>query len=100
MKHGGGVRLDGNFVVAVQVTEPQRGHDADHRSARSHVTADLHGELGIASTWSRLRGAFAVRMVDHTNCKPQHALLNALERGDVREIARIEHRRFHAADAN
>ena len=100
MKHGRGVRLDRDLVVAIQVPEPQRRHDPDHRCTRGHVTADLHRKFGVAPTWCRLRSAFAVRMVDHTNSQPQHALLDALEGSDVREIARIEHRRFHSADAN
>ena len=42
VQHRRGVRLDRHPVVALQLGEPQGGHDVDHRRARRLVPADLH----------------------------------------------------------
>ena len=39
VEHGRGVGLHGHLVVAVEMTEPERGHDADHRRRAGLVPA-------------------------------------------------------------
>jgi hypothetical protein len=73
VQHGRGVRLGGDFVVPVEVAEPQGGHDGDHRCRRRLVAADLH----------LARRAVVVGVVDHPDREPQHAALDLVEHTEV-----------------
>ena len=92
VEHRRRVRLDRDLVVAAEVAEPERRHDAHHRRAGRHVPADLHAELGVATTGRGPRRPLAVGVVDHPHGQPQHAPLDLVE---CREIDR----RFGHADS-
>jgi hypothetical protein len=68
--HGRRVRLHRDLVVAAEVTEPERGHDPDHRGRAGLMTADLHVALRTV----------VVGVVHDPDGQPQHPLLDGLER--------------------
>ena len=68
------MRLDADAVRRLQHREPQRGHHRHHRRARRLVAADLHAR--------RVR-PHPVGVVHDRGRQPQHALLHAVERGEV-----------------
>lgn len=75
VQHRRGVRLDRHPVVALQLGEPQGGHDVDHRRARRLVAADLH---------PRRVGPAVVGDVDDRRGDPADALGHLAQgRGDV-----------------
>ena len=80
--HRRGMWLDRDLVVAVEMAEPERRHDRDHRRTGRLVTADLDA-AGVRP--------IVIRVVDHPHRQPQHPLLDLLDRGDVRPKRR--HRR-------
>ena len=86
MEDRGRMRLHRHLVVAVQVGEPQRSHDADHRGRAGLVAADLD-----------LAGRpVVVGHIHDAHGQPEQALLDLLQRGQrglaERVVARA-HRR-------
>ena len=69
-----GVGLDRHAVGRLEEREPQRGHQRHHRRARRLVAADLH---------ARAVRAHVVGVVDDRGRQPQHALLHAVEDGEL-----------------
>ena len=74
VQHRRGVRLDRHAVGRLEEGEPQRGHQRHHRRARGLVAADLH---------ARAVRAHVVGVVDDRRRQPQHALLHAVEDGEL-----------------
>ena len=74
VQHRRGVRLDRHAVGRLEEREPQRGHQRHHRRARRLVAADLD---------ARAVRAHVVGVVDDRRRQPQHALLHAVEDGEL-----------------
>ncbi len=74
VQHRRRVRLDRHAVLGAQLAEPERRHQAHHRSARGLVAADLHARAVLAH---------AVGVVDDRRRQPQHAALDCPQRVEV-----------------
>ncbi len=80
VQDGRGVRLDRDAVGRLEVLEPQRRHQRDHRRARRLMAADLDA--------ARVR-ADAVGVMDDRRRQPQHASLDPAEQLDVDVLAEL-----------
>ena len=87
-----GVRLDRHAVGRLEVREPQRGHERDHRRARGLVAADLDP--------ARVQ-PHAVGVVDDGGGQPQHTALDRVEDVEVglRRLCTGLHRGHHQSFA-
>ena len=86
--HGRGVGLDADAVASVEVGEPERSHERDHRRRRRLVAAHLER---VAAR------PLAVRVVDDPHGEPQDAALDRSERGEVGGGG-LRHARRHRVD--